>query len=241
MLHHRIWRSVVEVLARTTAPSDATGIAVLLVMVALALMAALLGSLGLVGNVETHISSVARDGAGALHAADAVVHRALVDLRTADWSTVLGGAVSTFTDGAPSGTRILANGSSLDLDRETADLSCGQPAGCTEADTIVVAGDRPWGPRNPRWRLYAYGPLANLLPGDPLPPTTYVAAWIADDPTDADGNPLVDSVDDTDPGHAVLMVVGRSYGPGSASRTVQIAVQRVGANLRILAWHERIP
>ncbi len=226
---------------RFVGPSDSSGVAVLLVMVALALMAALLGSLGLVGNVETHVSAATRDGAVALHAADAAAQRALADLRNADWSTVLGGPVSTFADGAPTGTRTLADGTVLDLDRETADLSCGQPAGCTEAAIEAVSSDRPWGSHNPRWRLYAYGPLADLLPGDPAPPTTYVAAWIADDPTDADGNPFVDSPDDADPGHGVLVVAGRSYGPGFASRTVQLVVQRVGADLRILAWHERLP
>jgi hypothetical protein len=189
--------------------------------------------------VETRIAAAFRDDALVLSAADAAASRVLVDLRVADWNAVLGGAVSSFADGPPTGTRTLADGTTLDVGSETADLQCGRPGGCSDADIVTVAEGRPWGSHNPRWRLYAYGPLSALLPGDPSPPRLYLAAWVADDPSDSDEDPLRDGDAAENPGRGILMVTGRAYGPGGSRRTVQLVVERVGSDLRVLARHER--
>lgn len=215
--------------------------ALLVVISALVLVLALTGALVLTSTVETRIAAVARDDALVLSAADAAVSRVLVDLRATDWNAVLGGSLSTFSDGPPSGRRTLPDGAELDLDSETADMQCGRPGGCSDADVTAVAEERPWGSHNPRWRLYACGPLAALLPGDPSPPRVYLAAWVADDPAESDEDPLRDTDDADDPGHNVLMVAGRAYGPGGTRRTVQLVVERAGSELRVLAHHERRP
>jgi len=218
-----------------------SGIALMVVIASLVLVLALASALVLTSLVETRIAAVSRDDALALSGAEAAASRALVDLRTADWDAVLGGALSTFSDGPPTGTRDLGDGTTLDLDSETADMQCGRPGGCSEADITSIDDERPWGPHNPRWRLYAYGPLATLLPGDPSPPRVYLATWVADDPLESDEDPLRDGDSDDNPGRSVLMVSGRAYGPGGSRRTVQLVVERAGADLRVLAHHERHP
>jgi len=204
-------------------------------------VASLVGALGVSAVVETRIAAATRDGVMALHAADVAVSRAILDLETMDWNDVLAGGVSTFVDGAPTGSRVLSSGGVVDLMRETSLLTCGRPTGCSESEIAAVGEGRPWGPRNPRWRLFAYGPLEGLLPGDPRPPVGYIAAWVADDPLDGDGDPNVDAPAADDPGHDVLLVAGRAYGPGTAVRTVQVAVLRTNTGLRILSRHERTP
>ena len=66
---------------------------------------------------ETMISANFRDGGEAVYAADAGVERVMQDLLTVpDWNRILSGALqSSFIDGAPSGTRTLSDGSTLDL------------------------------------------------------------------------------------------------------------------------------
>lgn len=210
-----------------------------MVLVALAAMVSLAGALGVVAVVETRLAAAVRDGVTALHAADVVVVRTVLDLETMDWNAVLAGTSAGFVDGPP-GPRVLPSGRPMDLARETAELTCGRPI-CSEADITAVGEDRPWGPRNPRWRLFTHTPLAGLLPADPRPPTGYVVAWVADDPLDSDGDPTADAMALDDPGHGVLLVVGRAYGPGTAVRTVQVAVHRTSAGVRILSRHERGP
>ncbi len=218
---------------------DQAGVALLIVIAALVLVLALTSALVLTGMVETRIAAASRDDALVLSAASAAASRALVDLRDADWNAILGGALSTFSDGPPTGTRILPDGTTVDLDRETADMQCGRPAGCSDADIATVADERPWGAQNPRWRLYAYGPLASLLPGDPSPPRVYLAVWVADDPSETDDNPNHDGDAAENPGRGLVMLAARAYGPNGMSRMVQLVVERDGAHLRLIAQHER--
>jgi hypothetical protein len=216
------------------------GAALLTVIAAVVLMLALASALVLTSRVETQIAAASKEDALLLSAADVAASVALLDLRATDWDTVLGGGVTSgFTDGPLVGLRVLDDGTTLDLDRETADLQCGRPDGCSDADVAAVGDERPWGPRNPRWRLFASGPMAMLAPGVSLPPQVYLVAWVADDPSDADDDPFRDGDGADNPGRQVLMVVGRAYGVGGARRTVQLVVERVGTDLRLLARHER--
>jgi hypothetical protein len=216
-----------------------SGVALLIVITALILVLALTSALVLTSLVETRIAAAFRDDALVLSGADAAASRVLVDLRGADWDAVLGGEPSSFSDGAPAGGRTLPDGTMLDFDTETADLRCGRPSGCSDADIAVVAEERPWGAHNPRWRLYAHGPLSALLPSDPSPPRLYLAMWIADDPSDSDEDPFRDGDAAENPGRGILMVAGRAYGPGGSRRTVQLVIEREGAEVRVLARHER--
>jgi hypothetical protein len=209
------------------------------VVAALVLVLALASALILTSAVETRIAFASRDAALVLSAANAAAHRVLVDLRASDWNAVLMGAISTMSDGPPNGVRTLPDGSVLDLGRESADLQCGQSAGCTPAETGAVGDGRPWGPSNPSWTLFAYGPAALWFPDDPAPPHLYLVAWVADDPTETDGDPLRDGEDSDNPGRQVLLVSSRAYGLGGATRSVQLVIERVGTELRVLAHHER--
>jgi hypothetical protein len=219
--------------------SSDRGVALLVVVAAMVLVLAIGSALILTSVVETRIASASRHDALVLSAADAAAARVLVDLRAADWNAVLAGAVSALSDGPPAGERTLTDGAQLDLDADTSELQCGQRSACSDLDIATVGEGRPWGARNPRWRLFAYGPMALWFPDDPEPPGLYLAVWVADDPADADDDPWRDGETLDNPGRGVILVTGRAYGRSGTRRTVQLAVERTGTSLRILARHER--
>lgn len=231
MCLHQRWRSGGE--------KDAeAGVAVLLALGVLSLVLALTSVLVLTSTVESRLSARARDTALAQSAAETALGLVMLDLRTSDWDTVLGGALSHFSDGPPFGVRSLAGVGAIDLTGETNDLMCGRTAACSDSDVARVADGRPWGSRNPRWRLYAYGPLGSLFPG-PAPPPVYVAVWVADDPADGDGDPSRDALLHDDWGHQVVLVAARAWGPGGTRRSIQASVLRSGTELRFLTSHDR--
>jgi hypothetical protein len=80
--------------------------------------------------------------------------------------------------------------------------------------------------------------LSSLFPADPSLSRLYVVTWVADDPTDDDGDVTKDGVAEENPGRGVLLVAATVYGMG-LRRTVEVAVERTGADLRILGWYER--
>ena len=137
------------------------GIAMMMAMAATLLMSALGVALVLTTSSETIIAANFRDAAEARYAADAALERSLDDLAAApDWNAVLNGTVqSTFVDGAPRGTRMLADGSTIDLGHVVNMADCGKIQPCADADMDAVTAQRPWGTNNPRWQLYAYGNL----------------------------------------------------------------------------------
>src|SRR4051812_5543965 len=143
------------------------GVALVVAMMALLLMSALGVALILTTSSDTMIASNYRNSAEALYAADAVVERAMDDLLTvSDWNGLLSGSVqSAFVDGAPNGTRKLPDGSTIDLSDAVNMANCGHAAACSASELIGNAtGDRPWAENNPVWRLYAYGPLNDMIP-----------------------------------------------------------------------------
>ena len=52
--------------------------------------------------------------------------------------------------------------------------------------------ERPWLVNNPRWQLFAYGNVGDLLPTGTINSPFYVVVLIGDDPSETDDNPLVD-------------------------------------------------
>ena len=42
---------------------------------------------------------------------------------------------------------------------------------------------RPWGANNPRWKLYAYGNLNDMLPTGTINSPYYVVLFVGDDPS----------------------------------------------------------
>jgi hypothetical protein len=215
------------------------GIVLVVVLLAVVLMSALGVTLVLITSTETRIASNFRAAQQTLHAADAGAERALVDLRAvADWNPVLAGtAVSSFVDGPPSGVRQLTDGSTIDLVQIVNQANCQKPAGCSASDMNAASDDRPWGANNPRWTLFAYGRLRDLLPPDAQDPGQYLVVMAADDPAETDGNPATDAAAGN-PGSGVLFLRSEAFGPFQAHKAVELTVMHGDHGMRVLSWRE---
>src|SRR5918993_3808905 len=155
------------------------GTALIVALMSMMLLAALAAGVVMVSNTETMIAANHRNSQEAIYAADAVVEHVVQDLlMVSRWNDVLGGTVqSSFIDGAMDTQKTLLGGGKIAL-------CCGTNTATTQlqADTD---GLNLWGANNPRWRLFAWGPLAEILPGQNIDSRFYVAVWVADDPADA--------------------------------------------------------
>jgi len=213
-----------------------SGFAILVAMMGLLIMSAAGMALVLSTSTETMIARNFRDGTAATYAAEAVAVKGLADLAIeADWSSVLGGSArSSFFDGNGTGTRTLADRSTIDLTSIVNAWNCARVEGCTDAEMDHVTAERPWGQNNPRWRVYACGALADLS-GSPSP--YYVVLIVGDDPHETDGNPMADGTGPETPGHDVLLLRGEAFGPGGTHSVVELTVTRGdGAEVRALSW-----
>jgi hypothetical protein len=179
------------------------------------------------------------------YAADAGVEMAARDLAlAADWNDVLSGAErSPFVDGVPSGVRGLPGGGAVDLTSMTNLLNCGKSTNCTTAQMNANSKERPWGTNNPRWRLFAYGPLQQVAQlARPAP--CYLAVWIGDDGREQDGDPLVDETADEQPGHGIVRVHAEAFGFAGARRAIEAELARVCQGpsclpgIRVQSWQE---
>lgn len=224
-------------------PANDDGLALLLALMTLFMLSALALALTMTTMTEMAGARNYRDATEALYAADGAITRVIHDLRTTpDWNSVLAGIVtSAFIDGPSSGVRETVAGR-LDLIEATNIIRCGTPSSCSEADMNERTDDRPWGPNNPRWQIYASGPLAGMLPGASAS-WMYVVVWVADDPLENDNNPLLDggpppeSSPAENPGAGILALQAHAYGPGGVERVVEVSVGRTAANeVRILSW-----
>lgn len=220
--------------------SSERGVAMVLTMGLAALLSAATIAMVLATSTDTRIAAAFRAAHEVQAAADAGAQRALVDLADLpDWTPALSGAVqSTFVDGLPSGVRQLADGTRVDLDLVASLANCGHAPPCTLAERQLATALRPWGPNNPHWVPFAYGPLAALLPPGSAPSSSYVVVLVADDPAEQDGDPDVDG-GGPGPPPGLLVVRGEAFGPGGVHRTVELAVARAGppgAALRVLDW-----
>ena len=133
--------------------------ALVAVATTLVLVLAVGAALVLSTSSEVMISANFQAGEQAFYAAEAAAEWAVVDLPAvaADWPTLLNtGLTSGFVDGAPGGSRALADGTFLNL-------------------TEVVAQSAAWKP-------YAWGALSGLLPPPPgvaMVSPFYVVVFVA--------------------------------------------------------------
>lgn len=181
------------------------------------------------------------------YAADGGVELAAHELaRAADLDAVLGGGQrSAFTDGAPGGVRNVPGGGAVDLTASTNMLNCGKAAPCTPAQMNANSKERPWGVNNPRWRLFAYGPMDQFTEiARPAP--CYLAVWIGDDVREQDGNPSADAAA-SDPGHGIVRVHAETWGAGGSRRVIEAELARVCPadpaeaclpGIRVQSWQE---
>ena len=203
-----------------------SGLALIISLMALLFMMALGTALMLSTRTETMIANNFRNSSEALYAADAGLERSMDDLLTRpDWNSVLSGtAPSAFIDGAP-GDRRLADGSTLNLNQVLADANCEKPS-CSTSDYAAVTLERPWGVNNPRWQLFAYGPLDDMIPASSINSPFYVVVMVGDDPSENDGDPLKDGSVATNPGSGLMALRAEVFGPGGVHKRVELTIAR---------------
>jgi hypothetical protein len=190
------------------------GTALIIALMSMMLLTALGAAVVMVSRTETAIANNYRNSQEALYAADAAVERVVQDLLMVPrWNDILSGSVTSgFSDGAAS-SLTLPGGGRINLVNATSALQ-------TQTDVADL-----WGPNNPRWRLFAWGPISGLLDTIPIDSPMYVAVWVADDPADgtspgvADGNPLLDS-------NGTLTLRAEAFGPGGTRKVIEVTVAR---------------
>ena len=170
------------------------------------LLTALAVSLVLLTSSETLLTANYRNSHEALYAADAAIERVVQDLlAVAQWNDILGsGMQSSFTHGATSVT--LPDGTNIDVTRERDRLQA-------ETDAADV-----WGTNDPVWRIYAYGPMSQMLP-EGIETDAYVMVLVGDDPSETDGDPTAD-------GNGVLTLHAEAWGSAGARKIVEVTVAR---------------
>jgi Tfp pilus assembly protein PilX len=208
--------------------ADERGVALIVALMAMLLLTALGLALVLSTTTETMIAGSYRNGQEALYAAEAGIERSMPDLLAVpDWSAIpAGNMTSAFIDGPPSGSRTLPDGASLDLTQATNLATCGKTSECSLADINASTDDRPWGQSNPRWRLYAYGPINQLLPTGMLSSAMYVVVWVGNHQLESGNDPAGDGSSQTDPGREVLAIRAEAFGPSGSRRVVEVAIAR---------------
>jgi type IV pilus assembly PilX-like protein len=213
--------------------SDAErGVALVIALMSMTLLLTLGGALILLSSSETGIAANFRAAHEARYAADAAIERALADLRREpDFTPILtGGLGSSFVDGLPSGTRTLIDGSSIDLDEITNLANCGKPTPCSVAELAATTTERPWGANNPRWTLYAYGSLANMLDGPIVRSGFYVIAFLGDDASENDGDPTLDGFSvggAPNPGRGIVRLRAEAFGSRNVHSVIEATVSRI--------------
>lgn len=230
---------------RSNPPQAERGAALLTCLLALVLLSAVGSALVLGATTNVFLSANAGASSEALAASHAVLERTVAELILApDLTSVLTGAwPSQFTDGAPAGRRRGPDGTTIDLAEVLSSAGCATGTPCSAADLDAVSPRRPWGPRNPHWRLFSYGQLDGVTAmgarGEPL----YVVSLVADDQADGDGDPLRDATllgSLPSPGAGVVLVRGEAFGHRGAHRIVEGAVLRVDLQA-LAAWDAADP
>jgi hypothetical protein len=229
--------------------ADQRGVALIMVVLVTTFLSALGIGLMLAVFMDRLANGNLSGSVAMLFAADAGIELAARDLaRAADWDEVLsGGDRSSFTDGgAAAGVRAIPGGGVVDLTAATNQLNCGKATTCTSAQMNANSRERPWGANNPRWQLFAFGPMeqfAQLM----RPAACYLIVWIADDAREADGNPLVDAGSGEEPGHGIVRVRAEAYGVAGSKRAIEAELARVCPDgpeepclpgIRVQSWQE---
>lgn len=229
----------------------ASGFALVTVLVWLSLLSTAALGVALATSAEAPASGALHERlrlARAAESAASLVVGALAGVP--DWRDVPAGPwTSPFVDGAP-GPRSLG-GRLVDLTAESAQRTCGRIAPpCDPGATGVATPLRPWGARNPRWRLVLHLPMAAIdaTAGRICP--CYVVAWVADDPGDADGDPDRDAPLGV-AGHGQLLVRAAAFGEAGGLAEVEALVaspcRRAAGpclGIRVQSWgavHDAVP
>lgn len=195
------------------------GTALVIALMSMMLLTALGAAVVMVSRTETAIADNYRNSQEALYAADAAVERVVQDLLMVPrWNDILAGSSqSSFIDGGMTAVKDLPGGGRIQL-------CCGAGTATGELQAETDSVDL-WGPNNPQWRLFAWGPISRLLDTSSIDSQVYVAVWVADDPADgptagtADGNPLLDA-------NGTLTIRAEALGPSGTRKVIEVTVAR---------------
>lgn len=189
------------------------GTALIIALMAMMLLTALGAAVVMVSRTETMIAHNYRNSHEALYAADAAIERVVQDLLLVPrWNDILAGSEqSSFTDGAMTAQKTLPGGGRLTL-------CCGTGTATGELQAITDATST-WGLNNPQWRLFAWGPLRDLLTTTTIDSPMYLAVWIADDPAETDGAATADS-------NGTLTLRAEAFGPSGTRKVIEVTVAR---------------
>ena len=224
------------------------GAALLVVVMAIAFIMAVGAALQMTTSSEVAIAGNFRRSIGALYAADGAIERAIEDLAAVgDWNMLFAGVIaSTFIDGPPGGLRILADGTTIDLEQQVSLANCGKSGPCSAAEMRAITADRPWGANNPEWRLYAYGHLDDAMPlSSGIKSPYYVVVMVGDDPSENDNDPMRDGDGAGNPGAGVVSMRAEAFGPRGTHKIVEATFSTSynedgsrQAGMRMLSWRE---
>jgi hypothetical protein len=221
------------------------GFALVVALIVMAVVAAVGLGLAATTSLEPLAAANYESSWAARFAAEAGIAVAAHELAgIGDWDLVLDGRVASAVLEHGAASVELPDGSHADLADLTALATCGHAGSCSGAETAAFTVDRPWGPNNPRWRLFGHGRLDRLLGGGTGVPPVEVVVWVGDDPADTDGDPLRDSGaapgGGWQPGACVLAVRAEAFAPRSGHRTVIATVTRpspgCGPGARLVWW-----
>jgi len=113
-------------------------------------------------------------------------------------------------DGGMADVKALPGGGTMTLTAATAQLQA-------ESDAAAQ-----WGANNPRWRLFAWGPISDMLPNSTIDSPMYVAVWIADDPAEADGDATADT-------NGTLTLHAEAFGPMGTRKVIEVTIARTSS------------
>jgi hypothetical protein len=192
------------------------GIAVVLALVVVLLLAALAFATVMTTDVERMSAASEPNRLAVAYAADAALDRAIQELQAPpDWTSALGGGVtSALREGGAT-----MWGQSIDLAAMTSELQA-------ETDAAEARGAD-----TTRWQLFLSGTLSAMVPGRPREVLPYLVAWVGDDLAESDGNPMVDS-------NRTIRVHARAVGPRDARADREAVLRRDedGGVGRVVEW-----
>jgi PilX N-terminal len=189
------------------------GTALIIALMAMMLLTALAATVVMVSNTEVKISGNYAASQEALYAADAAVERVVQDLLLIPrWNDILNGSVqSSWVDGSATVPKVLPGAGTMTL-------CCGTNTATGQLQ-LTTDTQNMWGANNPQWRLFAYGPLNDMLPNWVIDSPMYIALWIADDPAETDNDPASDS-------NGTITLHAEAVGPGGAHKIIEVTVAR---------------
>ena len=230
--------------------------AAMLVLLALVLCGTLSAALLVTAGTEAAIAANHRDSLAARYAAEAVVDAMADEIaEVPDWSTLLASAdgVSVSTPSAFHAATglspvVLSDNQTADLARATSLLNCQRATACSAGQMDAVTAVRPWGRNNPRFHVFAWGWLRDLVGVEAGNAGWYVGLWIADDQAENDEDPSHDGGppadgSGTNSGAGAITLHGEAFGPNGAHHGIDVTLARPAADdfvrrVRILSWRD---